>query len=432
MNTPPATNPAERTGVVRHDPAAVQPGYVLFTGGDGVTRLIDRSGTVLRSWPHPGLPPRIVDPATTGSRRGDIVLQLSANDDPRGGIFSDRTIGQLTWQGDVVWEWGHEAPGGSARQNHDWQILPDGRRLLLVAVPRPVPGLSSVPLGDQGLFEIAADGRVLWTWLAGDHLDELGLSTAGMQWLRETVEQYPDDPWGFLEMNSATTVGPNPLYDADPSTLFQPENILVSFRKANVVALVERTSGRIVWRLGPDFGERPGDQHVRIRRRDLPRPVDQLSGQHNPHLIAPGLPGAGHILLFDNQGGAGYPPAPLGIYAGSRVLEIDPATRQIVWQYTAEDSGLPPWEFFSSFVGNAQRLPNGDTLITEGMRGRLFEVSRDGRIVWDYRSPFHSGGARRQDGDHAATPPPIEAVTASRLVYRSQFVPSDWVPDPRG
>ena len=128
----------------------------------------------------------------------------------------------------------------------------------------------------------------------------------------------------------------------------------------------------------------------------MPRPLDQISGQHNPHFIADGLPGAGNLLVFDNQGGADYPPAPLGIYAGSRVLEIDPVTEQIVWQYTAEDSGRPPWTFFSSFVSNAQRLPNGNTLITEGMHGRIFQVTPSGQVVWEYLTPYEDYRGRRR------------------------------------
>ncbi|MFN2920502.1 ArsR family transcriptional regulator, partial [Escherichia coli] len=75
--------------------------------------------------------------------------------------------------------------------------------------------------------------------------------------------------------------------------------------------------------------------------RKLPRPVDQISGQHDAHLIPEGLPGAGNLLVFDNQGDAGYPSVQRGLVSGSRVLEIDPLKKQIVWQYTAEDSQQP-------------------------------------------------------------------------------------------
>ena len=145
--------------------------------------------------------------------------------------------------------------------------------------------------------------------------------------------------------------------------------------------------------------------------------MDRLSGQHNAHLIPNGLPGAGNLLLFDDQGGAGYPPTALGIYAGSRVLEIDPVTKQIVWEYTGAKSNRPVWTFFSSFVSNAQRLPNGNTLIDEGMDGRFFQITPSGDIVWEYVLPY--------PGTTSAEGKPF----MNSLVFRAQAVPYDWVPD---
>jgi hypothetical protein len=164
----------------------------------------------------------------------------------------------------------------------------------------------------------------------------------------------------------------------------------------------------------------PGSEYSpdqRIENRTVPRPVEALSGQHDAHMIPEGLPGAGNLLVFDDEGGAGFPPAALGIYAGSRVLEIDPVTKEIVWQYTGEDSGRPVWTFFSSFVSSARRLPNGNTLIDEGMNGRLFQITREGEIVWEYVVPFV--GHSVVNG---------KAFTSS-LTYRAQPVPYDWAPE---
>lgn len=416
------------TGVTYFDPEPAHHSYVLYSGSDGTTRLIDLNGAVHHEWPFAGVPPRILDPALTGGRLGDLGVQLSAGDDPRGGIYANRTVGQLSWTGERVWEWGERAPGGAARQNHDWELLPNGNRLLLVTIPRVVPALGPDVVGDQGLYEVSPGGEIVWEWRAGDHLDELGLSAEGWDALRRTVARDPDDPWGYLEINSAKTLGPNRWHRADPDSVFQPDNILISYRKANIVALLDRSSGAVVWKLGPYFAAEPGAQHQRINVHKVPRPLDQISGQHNPHLIAEGLPGAGNILVFDNQGGAGYPPAPLGIYAGSRVLEIDPTTEEIVWQYTAEDSGLPSWTFFSSFVSNAQRLPNGNTLVTEGMNGRLFQVTPDGRVVWEYHTPYTGFGVAGEPEVREPRVPGVDRATRTSLIYRAQAVPFDWVP----
>lgn len=57
------------------------------------------------------------------------------------------------------------------------------------------------------------------------------------------------------------------------------------------------------------------------------------------------------------------------------------------WSYS------DPGRFYSGFISGAQRLPNGDTLICEGAKGRVFEVRPDGHVVWDYWSPYDGEGA---------------------------------------
>jgi hypothetical protein len=358
----------------------------------------------------------VIDPSLIGGQRGHVLLQLDSLDDSRGGIFPNRTVGELDWNGKTVWEWGAQAAGGGARQNHDWARLPNGNTLLLVAIPRAVPGLGPKVIGDQAIYEITPGGKIVWKWIAGDHLSEFGFSPAGMSYLRERIRRNPPDPWGYLEINQMRPLGPNRWFD-EGDKRFNPENIIIDSRKGNVILIIEKKTGKVVWRLGPNF---PGSEYSpdqRIVRKDLPRPVDQLSGQHNAHLIPKGLPGAGNLLVFDDEGGAGFPPAALGIYAGSRLLEINPVTRQIVWQYNGESSGRQVWTFFSSFVSNAQRLPNGNTLVDEGMNGRIFQITPRGDIVWEFVSPFW--GSSTVDG----------RPMSSTLVYRAQAVPYDWVPE---
>jgi hypothetical protein len=81
----------------------------------------------------------------------------------------------------------------------------------------------------------------------------------------------------------------------------------------------------------------------------------------------------GHFLVFDNGPAAGR----------SRILEVDPQTRQVVWSY----QGTPPSSFFSIIGGGCQALPNGNVLITDSPRGRAFEVTREGQTVWEFFNP---------------------------------------------
>jgi outer membrane protein assembly factor BamB len=116
-------------------------------------------------------------------------------------------------------------------------------------------------------------------------------------------------------------------------------------------------------------------------------------------------------MVFDNGGASGYgfanPIAPDGrgafVRPTSRVLEINPVTLELVWSYTNP-------RFFSTNISGAQRLPNGNTLITAGAGGRMFEVTKEGAIVWEYMYPTFSG------------------ANASNAVYRAYRIPYGWIP----
>jgi len=400
------------TGVTVYDPAQAYNTYVVFGATDHKTRLIDMDGDVVHQWDYAGFPSEILDPAVTGGQRGHVLVQLSTTDAAGAGVvpnmpaeFRNKTIAELDWDGKVVWQWGEQAPGGAARQHHDWYREANGNTLVLANSFHPIPGFKLPNVLDDVIYEVTKDGKVAWRWQASEHLDEIGFTPAQLALLRQV--DTPD----YLHVNNMTLVGPNKWFDAGDKR-FAPDNILIDSRNANFIAIIDRKSGHIVWTLGPNFPT------AKLSTR-LPRPVDQIVGQHDAHLIEPGLPGAGNLIVFDNQGEAGYPAAPLQTTGGSRVLEIDPVKKEVVWQYTGESSGRPGWTFYSSFISSARRLPNGNTLIDEGMNGRFFQVTPAGKIVWEYVSPFF---AASPVGGGQSGP------VVSNWVYRAQPVDYAWVP----
>jgi hypothetical protein len=89
----------------------------------------------------------------------------------------------------------------------------------------------------------------------------------------------------------------------------------------------------------------------------------------------------GHILIFDN-----------GTHRkASRVVELDPVTKRVVWRYPRKDNP----NFFSAWRGNAQRLDNGNTLICEAEKGHSFEITPEGKTVWEFWSPFFNSKGQR-------------------------------------
>ncbi len=402
------------TGVTRYDPRLAYNSYIIFSAPDEKTHLIDMNGHEVRSWPKAGFPAYVIDPALAHGARGHVLVQLDNSEQSGAGVapgepaeFRNRSIGELDWDGNVVWSWGAKAPGGAAKQHHDWRRLPNGNTLVLAHWLHPIPGFSLPNLLDDVVYEVVPTGEVVWRWVASEHLGELGFTPEQLKLVR--ASKSPD----YFHLNNMTQLGPNKWAQSGDHR-FDPDNILVDSRNANFIIIIDKTTGHIVWELGPNYPKIPRG----AAGRATPRPVDQISGQHDAHLIEEGLPGAGDLIVFDNQGEGGYPPAELGVTSGSRVLQINPITKRIVWQYTGENSDGPGWTFYSGFISSARRLPNGNTLIDEGMNGRFFQITPSGKIVWEYVSPVFAKTPVGSAGDEIT----------SNWTYRATPVPYGWVP----
>ncbi len=404
------------TGTTRYDPAKAYNSFVLFTGGDEVTRLIDLDGNVVHDWKYGGAPPVFIDPALVDGERGHVLLTLATVEgggrDLVPGRISARitkTIGELDWGGATLWTFGDKAPGGRAQQHHDLARLPSGNTIVLANLTHPVKGFDQPEVLDDVVYEVDPKGAVVWTWTASEHLGEFGFTPRELKLVRTSKSA------DYLHVNNLKPVGPNHWFDAGDKR-FDPDNLIFDSRNANFIAIIDRKTGKIVWTLGPHFPPiaetRPGTNPA------LPRPVDQISGQHDAEIIPAGLPGGGNLLLFDNQGEGGYPPAALTVTGGSRVLEIDPVKKEIVWQYIGPDSGDPGWTFKSTHISNARRLPNGNTFVDEGQYGRFFQVTPKGEIVWEYVNPYP-----RHTTDQASG-----RANVNYNIYRAQPVPYEWAP----
>jgi hypothetical protein len=73
-------------------------------------------------------------------------------------------------------------------------------------------------------------------------------------------------------------------------------------------------------------------------------------------------------------------------------------------------------------------LPNGNTLITEGMHGRIFQITPSGHVVWEYLTPYEDYAVAGEPEVKVPTVEGVDRATLTRMIYRSQAVPFDWVP----
>ena len=173
-------------------------------------------------------------------------------------------------------------------------------------------------------------------------------------------------------------------------------NLLICVRYRDLVAIVDEETRKVVWRWGPGV----------------------LDWPHNPSVLA-----NGNILIFDNGTRRGY----------SRLVEVNPATGEIVWQYV----GDPPESFYSNGRGAAQELPGGNILVTESGEGHVFEITRKGEIVWEFRNDRCKTEKRRNSIYRMVrfTPQALDLVTLHetfrrRLEALGYVKDSDDRPDP--
>ena len=417
------------TGATIYNPEKAWSGYTLFPlKGQGVM-LIDMNGGEIRLWENlKGFPAKMFP--------GGYVLGSKRERSSKFGMQDYEDVVQLDWDGNEVWRFdryeyiedeGME-PRWMARQHHDYQRegnpvgyyapgmepkVHGGKTLILGHKTVRNLKISDKLLLDDVIYEVDEDGKIIWEWVCNEHFDEFGFSEEAKNVLfrnpnLRSVE--PEKVGDWMHINSMSALGPNKWYDAGDER-FHPDNIIWDGRETNIIAIISKETGKVVWKIGPYYNT-PELKHLGC-----------IIGQHHAHMIPRGLPGEGNVLVFDNGGWAGYgAPNPESKYGEknarrdySRILEIDPVTLEIVWQYTPKEAGfvmpLDASRFYSPFISGAQRLANGNTLITEGSNGRLIEVTPSYEIVWEYINPYWD-----------------KEIMNMNMIFRAYRVPYEWVP----
>ena len=136
------------------------------------------------------------------------------------------------------------------------------------------------------------------------------------------------------------------IMDRDIEGFCKKGDWLISIRELDFIGVLDPAREEFIWRWGPG----------------------ELRRQHHPTLLE-----NGNVLIFDNGRGRGF----------TRIVELNPLNKEIVWEYTSE----PREKFYSKLGGCCYRLPNGNTLITESDKGYVFEITRAGKIVWEFYDP---------------------------------------------
>jgi len=347
-------SPAEGLGkgLIQADTSAAFDGYTVYTSGHGANAIIvDMKGNELHRWDAPfstiwpdatHVSGRVPDERIYIRRvhvypNGDLLALYETNIDTPFGYG----LAKLDWNGNPIWTY-------DANAHHDFSVGDDGTIYVLTQEIRtePVPGWPQlpVPVLEEFIAVVSPEGKELQRISLLDAL-------VGTPYLRPkaVIGSYGD----IIHSNTVHPVSEGfASHHAGVST----NDLMVCLRNLNLVAVVSPKSGKIVWGT-------TGPWH-------FPHDPDPLDN--------------GRIVIFNNIFAR-------GLSAGSQIVEFDPNEDRTTWSY----GGTEAEPLHSDVRATSQLLPNGNVLICECDFGRLVEVTRDGRIVWEFVNPVRAGDAEQ-------------------------------------
>jgi hypothetical protein len=337
-----------KPGLTHHDPARAFAGYTVITplGGD-CTYLIDMDGRVVHRWRFEGEKPEYAYLTDEGRLVGRFVVPYSEDEPFRPAAETDppmplaervrkmpsnyRFLREVDWEGRVVWEYDDPLLHHDIFKTRNDSYIVSRFAQMTPELSRQVRGPKRArrafhPLLTDEIMEVNRAGEIVWSVRLDEVLDPRL------------------DPIGPLERRIEWSHTNSVCESADGT------RVLISCKNINRVAVIDKATKQLTWRFG--------------------HPV--TSGQHHARWLE-----NGNVHIFDNglrREGLTF----------SRIIEVEMETQRIVREYQAN----PPFSFYSPHISSADRLPNDNTLICEGVSGRIFEVTREGETVWEWHNPF--------------------------------------------
>ena len=394
-------------------------GLTLFSvnqtgpGGGNVHRtyLIDNQQNIIHSWSHDrgaaSMPYLMQDSSLVYPYR--VVAPSMSTGGVGGGVAI------YSWTGDLLWS--HEIANELYQHHHDIQPLPNGNILMLVWERHlAIQNAGNILYGGEGkgwqqmgrtgvnnninqmwstaILEIVPYSDVdsiVWEWHVWDHL---------VQDINPDLPNYgsvSNSP-NLLDINygdvggNVGQLGPNADWLHCNAIDYNEalDQIAISSRHTSEIYIIDHSTTTLEASsdsggnsgMGGNFLYRWGNPQVYKRGSSSDQ---KLFGQHGVNWIPSGYPGSGNLIIFNNDYTSNT----------SAVFELQPPINTF-YLYDLQSQSIfgpdePIWyhtgEFHSNVQSGAFRLPNGNTLITDANSSRIFEVTLENNLVWDYNHP---------------------------------------------
>jgi len=421
-------------------------GYTLFSPMPSTTSfLIDNHGREVHTWESPGgHRPGL---ASYLLEDGDLLRTANIAQQAVGDFSGGGTAGKIErigWDGAAEWSW--EYSSIDYITHHDIEPMPNGNILAIAwedkseaeatqagrdpAIASDAPGGNSNVWPDH-IIEIQPlpnnQANIVWEWHAWDHLiqdydasvDNFGVVADHPELLDINFIDATGNQAGRADWMHCNGIDYNAVLD----------QILLSCKNTNEIYIIDHstTTAEAAGHTGGNSGK-GGDF---LYRWGNPQAYDsglssdkQLFGHHDAQWIEAGREGAGDLLVFNNGGGRSPSYSSVDVIQTQGVNGLYPLQANGTWGPNA-----PSWswdlgqEMYAQSISGAERLPNGNTLVTFGTQGTLYEVDLNGEIVWHYINPISSSGTLTQGEE---IPAGNNAGTTANAIFKSRRYAEDY------
>jgi hypothetical protein len=367
--------------------------------------LVDAAGNELHRWPstaEPGQATYLLESGLLLRAEEVHVDGAFEGANGRGGV-----VKAIDWDGEVVWQF--EYHGRRHQLHHDIEALPNGHVLMIawehrskgqaLAVGRDPDLLTTGQLWPDHIIEVEpATGAIVWEWHVWDHLVQDRDPTkpsygAPEDHPRRIDVNFTKGDRGHADWNHTNSVD----YDA------QRDEIVLSVRQFSEIWVIDHgistraargPAGDLLFRWGNPaaYGRgRTSDQELFVQHDA--RWTREPSGAVAFSVFNNGLPRVREHSTVDVI----VPTMHDGRYVIGDDGRFAASTYQVFPQ-------APEHVFFASNTSGAQRLGNGNVLVTDAPHGRVLEVTPGGSVLWEYVNPYFVGDPSRVPKTSAGLP----------------------------
>ena len=364
------------TGVIKYAKGKTYDGYTIITpspsGDTHITYLINMEGDIVHTWDTSGAG-REFPFVSQLLPSGNLLVYTALSKSPVGIGGYTGLLEELDWDGKVVWS--YEMCTENEVSHHAFDRMPNGNTLILgwekvsaaeMAKKGRNPGTfpESVMMGGKPLTdfwvdfvrEVDRDGKTVWEWHVMDHVGT-GSKQFDPNYILPEKVGLPYASYDWTHFNTCQYI---------PET----DQIILNSRNFSETYIIDKKTGAMVFRWGNPSAYGQGARPAWYDNGD-----QQIFGSHHAAPI-----GNGVVSIFDNG-------SERAEGQRSRVVEVDTKTGDVVWEYHAMGYN----SFFSYRQGGAQKLPNGNYLVTSSQQGHLFEVTLAKEVVWEFVNPLMDG-----------------------------------------